>query len=117
MIETKPLSMFKCELCKHILQSEDLIEGKCPECHTEPVSMCSADIGSCKHPGEDQFGVLKFCPICGAACCPICNSHDIEQISRITGYLSAISGWGNGKVAELKDRVHYDALTGDLNRG
>jgi len=29
---------------------------------------------------------------------------DVEQITRVTGYFSKISGWNPGKRAELKDR-------------
>lgn len=42
--------------------------------------------------------------------CPSCDSPDVEHISRITGYLQAVSGWNNAKRQELKDRKRYDDL-------
>jgi hypothetical protein len=51
---------------------------------------------------------IAFCPDCGKAMCPDCGSHDVYQVSRVTGYLSDVSGWASGKLQELKDRQHYD---------
>lgn len=42
------------------------------------------------------------------ASCSKCGSTDVYSESRITGYYSVISGWTNGKLAELKDRVRVD---------
>jgi anaerobic ribonucleoside-triphosphate reductase len=39
-----------------------------------------------------------------SATCPHCGSMDVDGITRVTGYFSRISGWNNGKRAELKDR-------------
>ena len=39
--------------------------------------------------------------------CPECGSHDVVQISRVTGYLQEVSGWNAGKQQELKDRARY----------
>ena len=36
--------------------------------------------------------------------CPHCGSMDVDGITRVTGYFSKISGWNDGKRAELKDR-------------
>ena len=44
---------------------------------------------------------------------PGCGSHDVTQISRVTGYLQEVSGWNAGKQQELKDRQRYDATTGE----
>jgi ribonucleoside-triphosphate reductase len=30
---------------------------------------------------------------------------DVDGITRVTGYFSRISGWNNGKRAELRDRA------------
>lgn len=38
------------------------------------------------------------------AACPVCQSGSVDGIARITHYLSRISGWNRGKLAELKDR-------------
>ncbi len=37
--------------------------------------------------------------------CPKCGSSDIQGISRVTGYLSLDERFGEGKVAERKDRI------------
>jgi anaerobic ribonucleoside-triphosphate reductase len=39
-----------------------------------------------------------------SATCPHCGSMDVDGITRVTGYFSRISGWNNGKRAELADR-------------
>ncbi|MCX6677805.1 MAG: hypothetical protein NTU95_07675 [Methanothrix sp.] len=42
--------------------------------------------------------------------CPKCGSEDVDHISRITGYLQAVSGWNSAKRQELKDRKRYNEL-------
>ena len=42
--------------------------------------------------------------------CPNCGSEDVDHISRITGYLQAVSGWNSAKRQELKDRKRYNQL-------
>lgn len=42
--------------------------------------------------------------------CPNCGSPDVDHISRITGYLQAVSGWNSAKRQELKDRKRYNDL-------
>ena len=42
--------------------------------------------------------------------CPSCGSDDVDHISRITGYLQAVSGWNSAKRQELKDRKRYNEL-------
>lgn len=40
--------------------------------------------------------------------CPICGSHQIDIIQRITGYLvGSVGNWNSAKKAELKDRVTH----------
>lgn len=36
-----------------------------------------------------------------------CDRVPFERIARITGYLSSVARWNNGKVAELHDRVKH----------
>jgi anaerobic ribonucleoside-triphosphate reductase len=36
--------------------------------------------------------------------CPHCGSMDVDGITRVTGYFSKVSGWNDGKQAELADR-------------
>jgi anaerobic ribonucleoside-triphosphate reductase len=42
--------------------------------------------------------------------CPNCGSSDVDHISRITGYLQAVSGWNSAKRQELEDRKRYNDL-------
>jgi ribonucleoside-triphosphate reductase len=37
--------------------------------------------------------------------CANCGSHNVEHIARVTGYMSAVSSWNEGKKQELKDRT------------
>jgi len=48
------------------------------------------------------------CPICGNYECPDCHSHKVNVVSRVTGYLSVVSGWNTAKTQEFADRKHYD---------
>ncbi|PHP45711.1 anaerobic ribonucleoside-triphosphate reductase [Methanosarcinales archaeon ex4572_44] len=41
--------------------------------------------------------------------CPNCGSENVEQMSRVTGYMQAVSGWNEAKKQELKDRKRYNA--------
>ena len=97
--------MFKCECCKKILKDDDLIDENCPLCGLKPAAMCPVD-RECTCLEEISEGLVN-CPECGKFMCP-CGSHDVVVISRITGYLSDVSGWGAGKLAELKDRTRYN---------
>ena len=36
-----------------------------------------------------------------------CDKVPFERIRRVTGYLSSVARWNNGKVAELRDRVKH----------
>lgn len=67
----------------------------------------------------DAFGVTnklclkvhsgtKNCPLCKQAMCPVCGRHSVIQLSRVTGYISTVQGWNEGKKQELKDRKRYD---------
>jgi anaerobic ribonucleoside-triphosphate reductase len=42
--------------------------------------------------------------------CPNCGSSSIEHMSRVTGYVQAVSGWNEAKKQELKDRKRYSEL-------
>ena len=48
------------------------------------------------------------CPLCGNPMCPDCYNHVVEQLSRVTGYLSTVSGWNEAKKQEFEDRIRYD---------
>jgi hypothetical protein len=91
---------YKCHTCHLIVPSIP-----CPRCGDEHAAiMCPLDHCHCSH---DLTPGIDYCPICGSACCPECGSHDVVQISRVTGYLQDVSGWNAGKQQELKDRVRY----------
>ncbi|MGA7469353.1 MAG: anaerobic ribonucleoside-triphosphate reductase, partial [Halobacteriota archaeon] len=36
--------------------------------------------------------------------CANCGSQNVEHIARVTGYMSAVSSWNEGKKQELRDR-------------
>jgi len=69
---------------------------------------------------ETQIGYFTFTrdmTVCLSCCevaagleqeCPRCGSSEVDHISRITGYLQAVSGWNGAKRQELKDRSRYD---------
>lgn len=40
--------------------------------------------------------------------CSSCGSNNVDYISRVTGYLQAVSGWNEAKKQELVDRKKYD---------
>lgn len=42
-------------------------------------------------------------------CCPVCGSHNIQNVTRITGYLSLDERFGPGKVEERADRVCHNS--------
>ena len=105
------LTTYKCYTCKLIIQAEDLEpagdEEVCPVCHAGDNLrvMCEQDC-RCTCPREIT-PTVKWCPVCEEPVCPGCGSHDVVQISRVTGYLQEVSGWNAGKQQELKDRKRY----------
>jgi hypothetical protein len=98
---------YKCWLCNNILNFEDLIDGKCPECKETAglVEKCPIDHNGCGHTIESS---IAYCPVCGETVCPVCGDHNVVVVSRVTGYLSDVAGWNNAKKAELKDRIRVN---------
>lgn len=94
--------LFKCHTCKHIVDS-----NPCPNCGATEglVPLCPLDHCHCFH---EVIPTISYCPVCGEADCPECGSHDVVQISRVTGYLQEVSGWNIAKQQELKDRQRYN---------
>lgn len=91
---------YKCHTCHLIVDG-----SPCPNCgETYLVIMCPLDHCHCSH--STTSGVV-YCPLCGDGICPDCGSHDVLQLSRVTGYLQDVSGWNSGKKQELKDRIRY----------
>jgi hypothetical protein len=84
---------------------------------TDPEYLAPINYGckACYYPctcHDDIHSGIKYCPVCGVPVCPVCGSADVVAISRVTGYLSDISGWGAGKRQELKDRQRYSLTDG-----
>ena len=98
---------YKCYDCFKILHNDELIDGKCPTCGSSHmlVEMCPIDHNGC---GHEITGKIEYCPICGESICPNCGDHNVVVVSRVTGYLSDVSGWNNAKQQELKDRVRSE---------
>ena len=75
-----------------------------------PVHIFAAQINktTCKsvNPG------IANCPVCSMPFCKICGSHLVQQISRVTGYMSDIGGWNSAKSQEIKDRRKYNIGVG-----
>ncbi len=98
---------YKCPTC-HVTfpypkELKDPDKLKCPNCgETNLIIMCPLDHNLCIHEVSDS---IAYCPLCGKPKCPKCGSHDVVQISRVTGYLQDVSGWNSGKQQELRDRV------------
>ena len=89
---------YKCHTCLTIVDSTP-----CPVCGEKFLEiMCPLDHCNCH---EEVIGGNAYCLLCGEAVCPTCNCHNVVQINRVTGYLSDVSGWNQGKRQELKDRV------------
>jgi len=68
-----------------------------------PVHQYAAHKGLCK----SVAGGTAKCPVCGAWMCPTCNSHAVDILSRVTGYLQIVSGWNAAKTQEHQDRNRY----------
>ena len=102
------LKRYKCHKCYTILDQGDLVEGKCPICGSDKDTflheMCERDhICTCQE--TVQHGVQE-CPVCRKPVCK-CGSHDVVAVSRVTGYLADVGGFGEGKRQELRDRKRY----------
>ncbi len=92
---------YKCHTCHFVVD-----ETPCPNCgETSLEIMCPLDHCDCSHSIVEK---IEYCPLCGEAICPECGSHDVMQISRVTGYMQDVAGWNTAKQQELKDRVEYN---------
>ncbi len=58
------------------------------------------DMTMCMNDFHIASGLLQKCPNCG--------SENVEHLSRVTGYVQAVSGWNESKKQELKDRQRYN---------
>jgi len=98
------MAKYKCYNCYIIFDGDT---NECPECGAECKKMCPNDTVSCEHEVVES---IAYCSECNEPVCPICNCHDVEQISRITGYMQPVYGWNLGKQQELRDRKRYDVV-------
>ena len=104
MTTVPDIQRYKCHTCHTIVNV-----NPCPVCgETHLEKMCELDHNHCHH---EIIAGIAYCPRCGQAMCPECGSHDVTQVSRVTGYLSDVSGWNEAKRQELKDRVRVDGLS------
>lgn len=103
----KSLKRYKCSIC----HTAGFTEEVCPICGNDVLElMCPLDHCHCSHTITE---ILSYCPICDQPMCPICGSHDVFQLSRVTGYIQDVGGWGEGKRQELKDRVRSNIENGE----
>jgi hypothetical protein len=100
------MKFWKCTSCKLAYLDEDLNEDKtCKKCGAKLTESCENDNIGCTH---DISSGIKVCDKCGKFMCPICGSHDVEVLSRVTGYYSPVNAWCAGKQQELMDRKRYE---------
>lgn len=75
------MERYKCHTCKLVLDEDQLVDEKCPDCGEGPLQkMCELDHCHCPH---DIVESVAFCPKCGASVCPECGTHDVVAISRV----------------------------------
>jgi DNA-directed RNA polymerase subunit RPC12/RpoP len=97
---------WKCTTCKLTYLEKDLNDTvTCKKCGGKLIKSCENDNYTCNH--EITSGI-KICEICGEFVCPICGCHNVNVISRVTGYYQDVSGWNKAKQNELKNRYRYD---------
>jgi len=114
LLNEKPVKKwkYKCHTCKTVIN-----EKPCPNCgETVLEPMCELDHIHCSH---DISSGVKYCEKCGQPVCPVegCNSHDVFQLSRVTGYYANVKSFNESKKQELKDRVRGDlAADGQIHR-
>ena len=79
-----------------------------------PVHIYAGAVGkkSCK----TAVSGIRYCKLCGKPTCPVCFSHSVEQVSRVTGYVASISGYNEAKKQEVRDRQHYSIGVGGAAR-
>ena len=65
----------------------------------------SPEFTTCISCGKTSRGLSDECNYCG--------SHEIEGITRITGYFTKTSSWNKGKMGELNDRFRNNGFLSD----
>jgi hypothetical protein len=93
--------------------NEEFNDGKQMDVSDDP-SKCPVHLwirhnnAFCMH---DTLPNTVVCEVCGEPCCPDCGTHHCEQLSRVTGYIGAVSGWNASKKQEFEDRQRTDVAT------
>ncbi|MDI9616194.1 MAG: anaerobic ribonucleoside-triphosphate reductase [Methanothrix sp.] len=86
----------------------------------DPESLMSFGMNLAKNTQIGYFAFTRDMTVCLSCCaispglqdtCPRCRSPEVDHISRITGYLQAVSGWNAAKQQELRDRKRYRDLS------
>lgn len=57
---------------------------------------------------KEMVANTASCSVCGSPICPDCGNHNVEQLSRVTGYLSTVSSWNAAKKQEFLDRERHN---------
>jgi len=97
-----------CFACKVSIAHEHLVDGCCPVCHTKDSLHQRCPLDTDIDCGKVHATGFETCPICGEIICPECGNHQVDAYARITGYLSNLKEWNQGKVSELADRHRYN---------
>jgi len=57
---------------------------------------------------NEMVSLTAQCVLCGNPVCPDCMNHNVDQLSRVTGYMAPVSGWNASKKQEFKDRIRHE---------
>lgn len=106
------MKKYTCNFCGTFFNETDIDNGDiCPVCNHTLKQMCDEDkVCTCI---VEITGGVNVCPTCGEFTCP-CGSHSVAVVSRVTGYLAEVDGWGAGKRAEFMDRTRYNETDGSV---
>jgi rubrerythrin len=128
-------NLYHCASCKYVFNIKQegmtnlltILRGNwvafCPNCRQNNAELlCKVSAysiylklqGHTCNSGELVSGA-ESCPICDKSICPKCFNHNVVALSRVTGYMSAIIGWNNGKRQELIDRQRYNIQSSQSN--
>lgn len=97
-----------------ILDGGNILHIWVGERHPDPDALYEFGMRLAKNTQAGYFAFTKDFTVCGDCAavipgiteeCEKCGSANLDYISRITGYLSNVSGWNAGKRQELKDRL------------
>ncbi|MEW6352364.1 MAG: anaerobic ribonucleoside-triphosphate reductase [Thermodesulfobacteriota bacterium] len=109
-----PIARVKKEGLFHpLIEAGSLTHVWLGETRPNPQSIANFVVKTFRCTQNDQVAFspeLTTCVTCGRTSrglhdvCLYCRSHEVEQITRITGYFTKLSSWNKGKIGELKDR-------------